>query len=161
MDPSGLNLPTPPDQGKQSQLLGGVISTSIGVVLLAVGLIQLLFFYLPGKTPRLTIELILIPMGLLFGIPGALDLRRSLLNRWVMRHGVPAQAEVLRRDFTKKQYNGNPVSRLRLRVLPRDGEPYVVTIDWIAHTELMMLTPGRVVPVKVHPTKPRAVVIAA
>jgi hypothetical protein len=31
-----------------------VISTSIGVVLLAVGLVQLLFFYLPGKTPRLT-----------------------------------------------------------------------------------------------------------
>ncbi|WP_438002142.1 hypothetical protein WMF26_23650 [Sorangium sp. So ce185] len=65
------------------------------------------------------------------------------------------------RDFTKKEYDGNPVSRLHLRVLPRDGAPYEVTIDWIAHTELMMLSPGRVVPVKVHPRKPRAVVIAA
>jgi hypothetical protein len=166
MRPSDPKPPIPLDQGTKTQLLSGVIGTSVGAVLLTPALALLYSYYLASKTPMLTrvvlaIGLPLTLMALLFGIPGVRDLRRALVTRRVMRYGVPAQAEVLDRKFTKRRYNQYYVIRLRLRVLPRDAAPYEVTIDWLSGAETLMVTPGRLVPVKVDPRNPRAVVVNA
>jgi hypothetical protein len=155
-----VQLPTAPNRAKNTELILGSIFFALGLLLLVAGGVQLAL-YLGGFAGRLTIEPIVIPAGLAFGIPGALMLRRALSVRRVMRRGIPGEAEVVRVEPTLAEVDGHPVVRLHLRVMLSDQAPYEVGIRWILGPyDGMRLVAGRVVPVKVDPKNRRAVVIA-
>lgn len=150
----------PPDRSQTAPLVSSIIALSFGLLILAVGLVQL-SFNLTSKTSDYTLESILIPLGVVVMLGGILGLRRVAMRRYIERHGIATPAEVLETGFTKAEVDGQPVINLRLRVMPQDKPPYEVGMKWTMRPmDGMNLAVGKVVQVKVHPTKHREVIVA-
>jgi hypothetical protein len=151
---------SPPDLAKTTQLVLGIVFTILGLLLLAAGFVQL-SAYLGGAVKQLTIEPIVIPVGLAFAIPGSIHLRRYLINRTIDQQGIPAQAQLLRIEHTQAKVQGSPVVKLELRVNMANRPPYDVRIRWLMRPmDGIRLVEGRTVQVKVHPTRPNEVGLA-
>ncbi|MDI1428104.1 MULTISPECIES: hypothetical protein [Polyangium] len=147
-----MDLPTPPNPGRTTQLVLGAVFTGLGVLLLLAGLAQLLFFW--NGTPRgLTIEPIVLPMGLILTVVGARFLVRELGARWLAKNGLDAQAEVLRVDHTGEVVDRQQVvCKVGLRVHLPGQPPYDVSIRWLMGPyDGLRLIPGKYVNVKVSP----------
>jgi len=155
-----MNVASPPDLAKTTQLVLGIVFTLLGLLLVTLGLIQL-SYYLGGAAKTLTIEPIVIPVGLIFFIPGARHLRRYLINRTIDLHGIPAEAQLLRIEHTKARVQGQPVIQLALRVHAPNKAPYEVTIRWLMRPmDGVMLVEGRMLRVKIHPSRDNEVGLA-
>jgi len=153
-------MPSPPDSAKTTQLVLGIVFLSLGLLLLLVGCIQL-SLYLSGPANRLTIEPILIPVGLIFSIPGGLNLRRFLINRYIDRHGISADALLVHIAYTKTEIEGQAIVKLHLRVNHPERPAYDAHIRWMMRPmDGLLLQQGRTVRVKVHPGNHREVVLA-
>ena len=75
------------DRAHRTQLVLGSVFTALGTLLVALGLAQLAFWW-NGALSGLTIEPIVLPMGVVFlavGVPKLLTARRL---RWLERHGT-------------------------------------------------------------------------
>lgn len=151
---------SPPDLARTTQLVLGIVFTCLGLLLVTLGLVQLSYF-LGGAAKTLTIEPIVIPVGLIFFIPGSLHLRRYLINRTIDLHGIPAEAQLLRIEHTKAKVQGQPVIQLVLRVNAPNKAPYDVTIRWLMRPmDGVRLVEGRMLRVKIHPTRDNEVGLA-
>lgn len=151
---------SPPDLARTTQLVLGIVFTSLGLLLVTLGLVQL-SYYLGGAAKTLTIEPIVIPAGLIFFIPGASHLRRYLINRTIDLHGIPAEAQLLRIEHTKAKIQGQPVIQLVMRVNAANKAPYEVTIRWLMRPmDGVRLVEGRMLRVKIHPTRDNEVGLA-
>lgn len=154
------NIPMPPDRSQTAPLVSSIIALSFGLLILVMGLVQL-SFNLKSKTSDYTLEAILIPLGVVVMLGGIYGLRRVAMRRYIERHGIVTHAEILEAGFTKTEVDGQPVINLRLRVLPQDKAPYEVSMKWTMRpTDGMNLMVGKLVQVKVHPTKHREVIVA-
>ncbi|MDI3283646.1 hypothetical protein [Polyangium sp. 15x6] len=153
-----MDLPAPPKQGASTQLVLGSVFTGLGALLLLAGLAQLLFFW--DRTPGgLTIEPIVVPMGLILGLVGVRFLRRELGARWLAQNGLDAQAEVLRIAHTGElvQRQG-VVCVLSLRVHLPDQAPYDVSVRYLMGPyDGLRIIPGKYINVKVSPKDRRNV----
>lgn len=147
-----MQLPSIPNQGKTTLLVLGGVFTGLGALLLLAGLAQLLFFW-NRRASGITIEPIVLPMGLLFVIVGGRFLRLELGARWLAKNGIDAQAEVLRIEQTREIVDRQQVvCRLGLRVHLPGQEPYDVSIRWLmGPADGLRLIPGKSVSVKVSP----------
>jgi hypothetical protein len=155
-----MNVAPPPDLAKTTQLVQGIVFTALGLLLVTLGLVQF-SYYLGGVTKTLTIEPIVIPVGLIFFIPGSLHLRRYLINRTIDQQGILADAQLLRIEHTKARVQGAPVVKLSLRVNSPSKGPHDVTVRWLMRPmDGIRLVEGSTVRVKIHPTRENEVGLA-
>lgn len=75
--------------------------------------------------------------------------------------GVAAEAEILSLWDTGITVNNDPVIGLKVRVRPKDGEPYEATIakSLVSRLDVPRFQPGRVIPVRVDPHDPARVAV--
>ncbi|MBT9557462.1 MAG: hypothetical protein IV100_15585 [Myxococcales bacterium] len=152
-------LPPIPDRARTTQLVLGSVFTGLGLLLLGLGLVQLLVYW-DRTVGGLTIEPIVVPMGLCFSIVGGRFLRRELRRRWLERHGVRAQAVVVACEHTGEVVDKtHVVVRLTLRVEADGRAPYEVTLAWpLGPRDGMRLVTGNRIGVLVSPRSPTWVV---
>ncbi len=111
---------------------------------------------------------ILVPMLVIGGITVAIVLfvfRRvgnmSAPNRELLATGQDAQATILNLWDTGTTVNENPLVGMQLQVQPAFGPAYQVqTTHLISRLQVPQFQPGRVLNVKVDPSKPQKVAIA-
>lgn len=141
------------DRAHRTQLVLGSVFTALGTLLVALGLAQLAFWW-NGALSGLTIEPIVLPMGVVFlavGVPKLLTARRL---HWLERHGVVVGAEVLSVTPTREVIDRRiPVVRLTLRVEPTEGGAFTTEVRWPVGVQPMV--PGRRVQVRHRPGRPR------
>ncbi len=75
------------DRAHRTQLVLGGVFTTLGTLLLALGLAQLAFWW-NGELSGLTIEPIVMPMGGVFLAVGLPRLLRARRLHWLERHGA-------------------------------------------------------------------------
>ncbi len=92
----------------------------------------------------------------------------ALIDRWsgvsetrrIQDIGVSGEARILQIWDTGMTLNDNPVVGLRVRVDPRDGQPYEVEIPKsVSRVHLAQFQPGQLVPVKIDPQAPGKVAL--
>lgn len=139
-------------------MLGWVFS-GLGIVLLGLGLVQLLVYW-NGSVGGLTIEPIVVPMGIILGLVGGRFLRRELRRRWLERNGVRAQAVLVASEHTGEVVDKtHAVVRLTLRVELEGRAPYEVTLAWpLGPRDGLRLDPGNRIGVLVSPRSPTWVI---
>lgn len=152
-------MPEVPDQGETTEVVLAAVLSLVGLSLLAVGCAQL-SQWVSGAVELLTIEPIVIPVGLTFAVPGLLRARRLWRARRLARVGVDASAEVLEVLPTRARVGSSVFVDVRLRVLPVSGAAVETTLRWrMRPLDGTRLVPGARVAVRVDPTNPRAVVL--
>jgi hypothetical protein len=152
-------LPPVPDRARATQFVLGWVFAGLGMLLLGLGLVQLAVYW-DRTASGLTIEPIVIPMGLILSVVGGRFLRRELRRRWLERHGVRAHAVVVSCDHTGEVVDKtHVVVRLRLRVEREGAAPYEVTLSWpLGPRDGLRLVPGNRIGVLVSPKSPDWVV---
>lgn len=144
------------NQAERTQRALGLVFSILGAVLLGLGLLQLVVWW-NGQLSGLTIEPIVVPLGLIFllvGLPRLLEARRV---GWLRRHGVTASAEVLAVASTRIVIDKRfPVLQLSLRVEPQGSEPFTTELRW--PMGMQMLVPGNRVEVRCRPGRRRWVI---
>ena len=131
----------------------GFVFTTLGALLLALGLAQLAFWW--NRTlGGLTIEPIVVPLGLIFvgvGLPKLLTARRVA---WLERHGVLADAEVITVTPTRQTLDRVPVVEVELRLRTAAGQETTTRARWPLGAEAGRLVPGRRLRVRTRPGRP-------
>jgi hypothetical protein len=141
------------DRANRSQLVLGSVFVALGALLAGLGVSQLLFWW-SGTLTGLTIEPIVLPLGLVFFLAGLPRLLRARRLRWLERHGVRVSAEVLEVTPTREVIDRRtPVVRLKLRVQPTDAPAFISEIRWAVGFEPMVV--GRRIEVRHRPGRPR------
>lgn len=81
-------------------------------------------------------------------------------NRYVLQHGIPAQAMVLKVEKVESRENDVPRLHLRVNVLPPDGAPYEASLAIGVPPHVAdACKVGSLLPIKIHPRDPSVLVV--
>lgn len=148
------------NQAQKTLLMLGAVFTTLAVLLLGVAGAQLAFWW--NRTlSGLTIEPVLVPMGLIFLAVGLPKLTRGLRERWLVRHGEEVDAEVLSVTHTRQTVDDrSAVMRLELKVRSSEGAEYTTRVRWPVGATAQRMVPGRRIRVRIRPGRPAWVIPA-